>query len=440
MLRRHLYLRITALVIGSLFAFNFLAMGVWGLLGLDSYEDELYYNSGGLAEYLAPPPNAAPADYSESVSAIAQVIDGKITIYAEDQSMVFATHAPEPLVEIPEEANRWKHNFLKTRWYLKLDDGRYIVLALNRAPSPDEPVSFSLFLLILSLLVGLLMYPFIRNVTRRLERLQASVEHIGAGALTARVKVEGDDEVAAVARSFNDAAEKIERLVESQRLLLAHASHELRTPLARIRFGIEFLKEQLVASSQSSHLGELHDADEVLSEIESNPRLQGLETDIVELDALIEELLLLSRLEAASVVASREPVDLLALTAIECANYADCTLSGEEMSPVEADGRMIQHLLRNLLDNAERHGATPITVDLRQDAEWTVISVSDAGKGIPEALQEGLFEPFRRGADKQNVPGHGLGLALVKRIVDSHNGEIEIVNTPVSKFTIRLPR
>ena len=139
-------------------------------------------------------------------------------------------------------------------------------------------------------------YPVVRRVTRRSERLQAQVEALGAGELTARVKVEGNDEVAELARSFNRTAERIERLVGAQKSVLANVSHELRTPLARMRMTLELLPG------------------------EERPELRHrLAKDIAELDELIGELLLASQLDAREGAMHIEEVDLLALAAEEAA-------------------------------------------------------------------------------------------------------------------------
>ena len=90
--------------------------------------------------------------------------------------------------------------------------------------------------------IGIGAYPVVRRLTRRLERLQARVDALGEGDLSARVDVEGTDEVAVLARSFNRAAERVEALVNAQRSTLASASHELRSPLARIRVALELLQ------------------------------------------------------------------------------------------------------------------------------------------------------------------------------------------------------
>ena len=160
----------------------------------------------------------------------------------------------------------------------------------------------------IALAVGIGVYPFVRGLTRRLERLQAGVEKLGEGNLSARVDVEGKDEVARLAESFNRSAERIQELMEAHRMLLANASHELRTPLSRIRLGIDLL--------QQSH-------DPVYkTEIERN---------IAELDQMIDEILLASRLGAIRKPQLEETVDLLALAAEEGARYDACTVDGDPL-------------------------------------------------------------------------------------------------------------
>src|SRR5262249_46236111 len=146
-------------------------------------------------------------------------------------------------------------------------------------------------------------FPVVRGLTRRLERLQIGVETLGAGNLAARVKVEGRDEVARVADAFNRSAARIEELVNAHRMLLAHASHELRTPLSRLRLAIELYQQ----TSDAKY------------------KIQ-IERDIRELDALVDEILLSSRLTANPSLQSPEEVDLLAVAAEECARVEGCSL------------------------------------------------------------------------------------------------------------------
>lgn len=299
-------------------------------------------------------------------------------------------------------------------WALRLPDGRWLAV---RVPRERRGAGGGLFTLAFILLaVGAGTYPVVRRLTRRLERLQAGVESLGAGDLRARVPVEGRDEVARLAESFNRAAARIEELVAAHKSLLANASHELRTPLARVRMAIELMKAR---------------ADPV--------KKRELEQDIAELDALIEEILLASRLDAQlgeSVPrAGDEDVDLLALAAEECARFADCELDGVPVT-VRGDPQLLRRMIRNLLENAARHGAPPVTVRVGRAAQ-AELSVCDRGSGVPEAERERVFEPFYRAGTQAS--GAGLGLALVRRIARRHGGEAQCTGN-CFRVTLRAER
>jgi len=255
-------------------------------------------------------------------------------------------------------------------------------------------------LALLALAVGVGAYPVARRLTRRLERLQAGVKSLGAGDLSARVRTEGRDEVARLAESFNRAAARIEELVGAHKALLANASHELRTPLSRIRMAVELMKES------------------------ADPKRKAeLEHDIAELDALIDEILLATRLDAVKERKADEDVDLLALAAEECARYENVELDGEPAT-VRGDPRLLRRMLRNLLENAKRHGAPPIEVRVSRAANGVEMAVCDRGAGVPESERERVFDPFYRAGTGQ---GSGLGLALVRQIARRHGGDARCV-------------
>jgi signal transduction histidine kinase len=271
--------------------------------------------------------------------------------------------------------------------------------------------------LLLGLIVGVVAYPLVRRLTKRLERLQRGVESLGAGDQSARVPIEGRDEVASLAASFNRAAERIEALVGAHKTLLANASHELRTPLARIRMATELMKES------------------------ADPkRKAGLDQDIAELDLLIDEILLASRLDAVVELDASEEVDLLALAGEECARYANVQLDGES-ALVRGDARLLRRLLRNLLENAQRHGLPPTRVHIAKTRDAARIVVSDQGAAIPAGQRERLFEPFYRRAGSNNNVGAGLGLALVRQIAGHHRGTVEVAATSEDRnsFVVTLP-
>jgi signal transduction histidine kinase len=269
------------------------------------------------------------------------------------------------------------------------------------------------FLGAIALVVALGARPVVRRLTGRLERLQRGVESLGAGDLRARVKVEGRDEVARLAQSFNQAAARIESLVDAHKMLLANASHELRTPLTRIRLGLE-----LAGGSPE--------------------RRAELEKDIAELDQLVDEILLLSRLDAAEKSDVRENVDLTALAAEECARYDDCTVEAGPVT-VHGDPALLRRMIRNLVDNAELHGRPPIEVTVDRQNDQAILRVTDHGPVIDASARERLFSMFYRIPGRSGPRGSGLGLALVKQIARRHGGDVVYDAARGSCFTVTLP-
>jgi signal transduction histidine kinase len=323
---------------------------------------------------------------------------------------------------------------------VRMQDGQTVLLHLPRAPTPSwsrPPFGFFWMLGLVGLAVALATYPIIRKLTRRLERLQDGVEQWGAGDLSLRIPEVGQDEVAFLAKRFNVAAERVETLVKShesllasQKSLLANASHELRSPLTRIRMGLE-----LMGASPSPAF-----------------RLE-IERNITELDQLIEEILLASRLDAREAdMGTIESVDLLGLIAEECARVdadldvqqtplVDGAPSLEDL-PVQGVAKLLRRAVRNLLENARRHTAGDVAVTLMQAGKQVIIRVCDHGPGVPADLQQRIFEPFYRlpGATERDG-GVGLGLALVKSIVQRHGGTVICENRPGGGacFVVSLP-
>jgi two-component system, OmpR family, sensor histidine kinase RstB len=302
-------------------------------------------------------------------------------------------------------------------WAVPLPDGRMIIAGMPRRRPVPRPVRLIVLLGAAALLVGLCAWPVVRGLTRRLERLQVGVDRFGAGDLSARVEIKGRDEVAKLAESFNTSAARIEALVGAHRLLLANASHELRTPLARIRMGLELLEQS-----------------------PSPERREALERDIGEVDDLIEEILLLSRLDALGELEERQEIDLLALAAEEASRYPGCDVSGEPVL-LSGDARLLRRLIRNLIENAMKHGAPPIAVHVRREDAEAVLTVRDEGPGVSQELAEQVFEPFHRGPSRGKTGGSGLGLALVRSIAERHGGNVRFepgTNGRLNRVVTRL--
>ncbi|MEN9452365.1 MAG: hypothetical protein RLZZ369_1424 [Pseudomonadota bacterium] len=283
-------------------------------------------------------------------------------------------------------------------------------------------------LLVLFVAVAAGAWPVAKSLTRRLQALRKGVEVFGAGQLQHRVAVEGRDEVAALANSFNDAAQRIEDLVTSNRSLLANASHELRSPLARLKMAVSIMAD--MPPERAAQLKE------------------EIHQDIAELDALVEEVLLASRLDATTEM-SRQPVDLLGMVTEEASRVgAEVDISpdvGRSLQPYLGDERLLRRAVRNLLENAKRYGGQDpcIVLSLADGPQGVSISISDAGPGVPHEQRERIFEPFyRMPGHAEHAGGVGLGLSLVRQIARRHGGDV-VCDAPPSgggRFTISLPR
>ena len=412
---RRLYLRIYLAVLASLIVFA-LAVGLlWRTLGDSGNGWQGGEILAQFAQNILPPASAGKAEQQAALEKISAGLRTDVSLFAPDRTLLASVGAP---LEAP-PADLMRGGFTPRMrggpaWTMRLPDGRWLG-ARRDAPEhrawhgPGPALAVALVLLFFAVAVA--AHPVVRRLTRRLERLQAGVETLGRGDLSARVKIEGHDEIAQLAMSFNRAAARIEELVNAHKMLLANASHELRTPLTRIRLGVELLKQG-----------------------PDPQRKAELERDIAEIDALIDGILLSSRLDALGAPEVREEVDLLALAAEECARYDGCNATGESVV-VHGEPRLLRRLLRNLVDNALRHGKPPVDVTVAREAGRAALRVSDRGAGIAQTQQETVFEPFRRIQGAAST-GTGLGLSLVRKIARHHGGDARIEKTGPGGLTV----
>lgn len=432
---KRLYLRIYAAVIASLLALTLLLGLAWHWWTHDSERPDGYtILAQAVSELL--PAGAPPEVLQASIERWQKRTGMDLALYGPDGAPLAASGRRLPAPRRDEfgahDRAEWLHREEGQRAFaLRLDDGRVLVARrLWRGGALLGPPVAGLLttILVITAAVGLGAYPVVRRLTRRLENLQGTVEKLGEGDLSARVKVRGRDEVAALAHSFNRAAARIESLVGAHKSLLANASHELRSPLARIRVALELLGPN------------------------ASPQLRAeLQRNVAELDQLVDEILLASRLDAASqgggsragFEAGFEAVDLAALAAEECAR------TGAELDAaavtVSGDPTLLRRLLRNLLENAQRHGrGTPVRVALGVDRDGRAqLDVCDRGPGVAPEERERIFEPFyrARGASEREG-GAGLGLALVRQIATAHRGTVGCLphEGGGSCFRVTLPR
>ena len=411
---KRLYLQVYLTVVASLVVFALIAGALWWTFVEQVAPRHPVDMAAELAQTLLPDANAPREAQQAGLEKLAARMRSDAALYAADRTPLAQAGRPLPPLDPGRERSglmrRWEG---PPAWAVRLNDGRWLVARVPRDYWRGRRPGPLLTLALVALAVGVGAYPVVRRVTRRLENLKSGVDALGAGEFSARVRIGGSDEVARLAESFNRAAARIEELVGAHKALLANASHELRTPLARIRMAVELMKESADAR-----------------------RKADLERDIGELDALIDEILLASRLDAVRELDSVEAVDLLALAAEECARYEEAELDGQPIA-VRGDSRLLRRLIRNLLENARRHGAPPIELRVARNGDRAEIRVRDHGTGVPPAESEKVFEPFYRRAGASE--GAGLGLALVRQIAHRHGGRARCIGGREGYFSVTIP-
>jgi signal transduction histidine kinase len=409
---RRLYLQVYLTIVASLVLVVLTAGLLWHFVaGVGPFGPQFEVAGEVIAE-LVPPANAPAQTQQQAINRLAERLGADLALFSRTNEPLAAAGRPLPAPSRNGQSGGWMRTFDGPAVSIPLPDGRRLVARLPPRQRP-RPLVLAAFLGAIALVVALGARPVVRRLTGRLERLQRGVESLGAGDLTARVKVEGRDEVARLAQSFNQAAARIESLVNAHKMLLANASHELRTPLARIRLGLELLA--------------------------AHPERKGeLERDIAELDQLVDEILLLSRLDASEQLEVREDIDLAALAAEECARYDDCGLEARPVM-VRGDPTLLRRMIRNLIDNAKLHGKPPIEVMVAREDDRAVLSVLDHGPVIVEEARERLFSTFYRIPGRCGAKGTGLGLALVRQIARRHGGDVAYNPERGNSFTVTLP-
>lgn len=408
-----LYLQIYVTLLALLVALSILVAAAFWMFDRHESPDHWRRELSAFAEAILPTADAPPEQTRRVLSALAERLHLDISLFGPDRERLL--HAGRPL-DLPGTAvpARRPH---RSPLVLELADGRLLVVDGERRRRPLAPLFLAIALL--GLAIGLAALPLTRRLTRRLETLKQHIEALGEGRLTERVPVEGRDEIALLARSFNATADRIERLVSDKTRLLANTSHELRTPLTRVRMALELVR--------------------------NDPRpelLQRIDRDVAELDDLIGELLLASRLDAPERPLDRESVDLLALAAEEAARLDGIDVGGTP-ALLEADPRLLRRLVRNLMQNALRHGKPPVEVRVESDRERVCMTIEDRGRGVPEQERERIFEPFYRPLGQASAEGGiGLGLALVRQIAERHGGSVrcEPREGEGTRFLLELPK
>jgi signal transduction histidine kinase len=311
-----------------------------------------------------------------------------------------------------------------------------------RYPMPELPTGTAAAQLAVALAVlALLSIPLARSVTAPVERLATVTRAFGAGDLSARAKDTRGDEIGDLGRAFDEMADRIVDLRRSEKELLANVSHELRTPLARIRLALELVSDGDTTRARSY--------------------LEDIEEDLAELETLLDDVMTTAQLDLArgSGADARPPLRRQAVQGrqlLEAARlrfekrFPERSLRCEvdaDVPTVDADPNLLRRVLDNLLDNAAKFSEPGAAIELegRRAAESNslLIRVRDRGIGVSAEDLERIFEPFFR-TDRSRARatgGVGLGLAVVRRIVEAHGGDVSAESSAErgTCFSVRVP-
>lgn len=301
-----------------------------------------------------------------------------------------------------------------------------------------RPRVLALPFIVAALVSGLVCFLLARYLTAPLARLRRATEAYANGDLDTRVMPHMGrrrDEIAELGQAFDRMAGRLQVLMTSQRQLLSDVSHELRSPLARLHVALGLARQR--------------------AEGRASEELDRIEREAERLNDLIGQLLSLARLESGISAPGREPVDLTGLLSgvVADANYeARNSRRRVEFSVpaavvVEGNGDLLQSAFENIIRNAVRHTAegTTVTIGLDRDPSGSgwCITVQDQGPGVPDDMLVKLFEPFVRVGDARDRAsgGYGLGLAIARRAILAHGGEIRASNLPSGglRIEVRLP-
>ncbi|NQD95532.1 HAMP domain-containing protein [Pseudomonas sp. CrR25] len=287
-------------------------------------------------------------------------------------------------------------------------------------------------------LIGFMVYLLVRPLEQRLRELEGAATRIASGRLDARVPARGADSVGRLANTFNAMAEHLQRSLSTQRELVRAVSHELRTPVARLRFGLEMIGDAENEAARRKYM-------------------EGMDSDIQDLDKLVDEMLTYARLEQGSPALNFQQVDLDGLIDQVIAELAPLRAGvrverGTALGALDGSGarvegelRYLHRALQNLVTNAMRHAESRVRVSYQVGRQRCRLDVEDDGPGVPEEAWERIFNPFLRLDDSRTRAsgGHGLGLSIVRRIIYWHGGRAQIGRSASlggARFSLIWPR
>lgn len=428
---KRLFLMISAGMLLALIVSSFLASQVMRLTFDNKMRHEFHDRLRSENEYIVQTLNQTPEEaLADTVRQLGSFIFRTIEILPSDA----VTLTGEERDDLQRYGMVMRHDENGPREFFSIHRDKYFVMMGPML----RPFHFELLHLLMVMgivlpIVGLTGFLLAAPVARRLRILEKAAIALGEGKLHARADINSSDAVGQLARRFNEMADRIQVLLEGQRHLLQAVSHELRTPISRVGFNLEILST-------------------VKDDEEKARRIAQIEEEINELNELVGELLLYTRFDSGTTRADKTEI-LLPSSLQEIVDRLERPRSDLvlEIEPTPdgdlkflADRVHFKRAIQNLLLNAMRYAHNKVSLRCYLAATEVVIEVDDDGPGISAAERERIFEPFIRVDDSRSREsgGVGLGLAIVRRILESHGGSVAATENPMhgARFITRWPR
>ncbi|WP_144213324.1 ATP-binding protein [Shewanella donghaensis] len=313
--------------------------------------------------------------------------------------------------------------------FIAVDDQVLMVGPMDIDPREKLRGLFTIFFYLSLAFVALI---WVWPLSKDLKTLKRATQNFGEAKWNTRIELNARSQVAPLANTFNDMAQHISDLIENQKHLSNAVSHEIRTPLARLKFALALLPQYCLPNSDETRRLEF---------------LDEMQMDIKEMEALLQELLTYASLEVQQ-EPSFEQCELVSTTE-ELVNRL-VPLSDKKIHfthkinelCIMAELPLVERAIQNLITNSQRYADIEINVFLSYNDTHVLLTVSNDGDAIPEEDQEKLFEPFYRSKSQhQGNKGHGLGLAIIKRIMQRHKGSVSLKSdNKITAFTLTWPR
>ncbi|MCK5829766.1 MAG: hypothetical protein KAH20_05640 [Methylococcales bacterium] len=329
------------------------------------------------------------------------------------------------IIALDHDTNQW-------RFIAKLDNSDYVLVFGPIRQAITSVGFFTAIFFSLFLFLAIALFLWFRPLWKSINELSRTADEFGSGKLQTRADINQSAILGNLANQFNNMADRLSGLIAGHRELTNAVSHELRTPIARMRFGLDMLEKADDSAKQRF--------------------MNGLSSDVDDLESLVNELLHYARFEKVNPIEKQQMIAIvpwlqdIVENAKGYAKGLNITLHIHDASKdkcVQFSPRYIARAIHNLLRNACQYGKKEIKLTLEIKEENIIIHVDDDGEGIPEKDRKWVFKAFTRldkSRDKRSG-GHGLGLAIADKIILAHKGYISISNSPLggARFTLYWP-